>query len=290
VSETSVSSARDIATGNSLRVPERTLLLLRDLVAVHTGLYYDDGRLHFLQDRLAPLAVERGFDSLLDYYYLLRYDAEGPDEWMRAVDALTVQETYFWREADQFAALVEHIVPAQAARGRDRLRIWSLPCATGEEPLSIAMALNEAGWFDRLRIELYAGDASEAALRRARNGRYGERAFRQLPAPMREKYFTAAGRGEWQVRSDLHGRVTAWSRVNAIRPDEWQIPACVDVVFCRNLFIYFESATVERVVRSFAGRMSRPSYLCVAAAESLLRLATPFELQTMGSAFVYVQS
>jgi chemotaxis protein methyltransferase CheR len=83
--------------------------------------------------------------------------------------------------------------------------------------------------------------------------------------------------------------VTAWSRVNAIRPDEWTIAGGVDVVFCRNLFIYFESATVERVVRSFSARMSRPSYLCVAAAESLLRLSTPFTLQTLGSAFVYVQ-
>jgi len=79
-------------------------------------MHYDDSRVGFLRDRLAPLAVERGFDSLLDYYYLLKYDAEAVDEWPRAVDALSVQETYFWREADQIRALVEVIVPRRKTR------------------------------------------------------------------------------------------------------------------------------------------------------------------------------
>jgi chemotaxis protein methyltransferase CheR len=109
---------------DSFRVPDRTQHLLRDLVAAETGMYYDDGRLHFMRDRLTPLAVARGFDSLLDYYYLLRYDDnEAPREWIRAVDALSVQETYFWREADQIEALVSHIVPSLVALGRSRIRI-----------------------------------------------------------------------------------------------------------------------------------------------------------------------
>jgi chemotaxis protein methyltransferase CheR len=277
------------ASAASLRIPERTLELIRDLVATHAGLHYDASRLHFLRDRLAPLAIERGFDSLLDYYYLLRYDADGPAEWIRAIDALSVQETYFWREADQLDALANHIMPALQARGRHQVRIWSLPCASGEEPLSIAMALDQAGWFERLDITLHAGDASEAALRRARAGRYGERAFRQLAPALRARYFTSTGPGEWAVRPDLHARIQSWDRVNAVRPEEWGVAATADVVFCRNLFIYFETATVERVVCSFAERMPSPGYLCIAAAESLLRLRTPFTLQTLGSAFVYVK-
>jgi chemotaxis protein methyltransferase CheR len=278
------------AGGALLRVPDRTLDLLRDLIEAHTGLHYDDSRLHFMRDRITPLAVERGFDSLLDYYYLLRYDPAAAEEWVRAIDALSVQETYFWRESDQIVALAEGIVPDLVALGRTRIRIWSMPCATGEEPLSIAMALNEKGWFERLPIDIYAADASEAALQRARAGEYGERAFRQLPAAMRDKYFTPAGRGRWTVRRELHARVQSWSRVNAVRPEEWGAAAVADVIFCRNLFIYFETATVERVVRAFAERMATPGYLCVAAAESLLRLSTPLTLRTVGSAFVYVKS
>lgn len=278
------------AAAGALRIPDHTLELLRDLVGAHTGLHYDHSRLHFLRDRLVPLAIERGFDSLLDYYYLLRYDAEAPVEWIRAVDALSVQETYFWREADQLVALVTDIVPELVALGRKRIRIWSMPCATGEEPLSIAMALNEAGWFERLDIEIHAGDASEAALQRARAGRYGERSFRQLAPELRDRYFTKSASNQWKVCKELHDKVRSWTRVNAIRPAEWGQPAAADVVFCRNLFIYFEATTVERVVRAFAERMPSPAYLCVAAAESLLRLSTPFTLQTRGTAFVYVKS
>jgi chemotaxis protein methyltransferase CheR len=94
-----------------LRIPERTLELLRDLVASHAGIHYDDARLEILRDRIVPLAIERGFDSLLDYYYLLKYDPAAGSEWPRVMDALSVQETYFWREADHFAALAGTIVP-----------------------------------------------------------------------------------------------------------------------------------------------------------------------------------
>jgi chemotaxis protein methyltransferase CheR len=274
----------------SLRVPDRTLHLLRDLIAAETGLNYDDARIHFMRDRLAPLAIERGFDSLLDYYYLLRYDEDAPREWIRAIDALSVQETYFWREADQIRALVTDIVPSLVALRRSRIRIWSMPCSTGEEPLTLAMALDQEGWFGRLDIELRASDASEAALARARAGRYGERAFRQLSPALRERYFTMTGRGEWTISPELHRRVRSWTRVNAVQPDTWGAPAHADVVFCRNMFIYFEAATVERVVQAFAERIGSPGYLCVAAAESLLRLSTPFDLKTCGGAFVYVKS
>jgi len=150
-----------------LRAPERTLELLRDLVHAHTGMYYDDSRLDFLSDRLAPLAIDRGFDSFLDYYYLLKYDPDAAGEWLRAIDALSVQETYFWREFDQIKALVETILPTLVERRRAPIRIASVPCASGEEPLSIAMALDDAGWFARAAIDIRAGDASPAALARA---------------------------------------------------------------------------------------------------------------------------
>ena len=270
-----------------VRVPERTLHLLRDLIHGKTGLFYEDDRLGLLLDRLSPLVLERGFDSMLDYYYLLKYDEGTADDWMRAVDALSVQETYFWRELDQVRALVDVIVPRLVAARRRPLRIWSIPCATGEEPLSLAMALNEAGWFGRAAIEIHASDASRAALQRAAAGLYGERAFRQLPQTLREKYFVREG-SQSRVAADLYARVTSWSRVNAVSRDEVAARGTWDVIFCRNLFIYFDSPTVQRVVGTFAERMPDGGYLCVGAAESLLRLHTPFELEDVGGAYVYV--
>ena len=271
-----------------VRVPERSAELLRDLVHGCTGMYYDHARLPFLVDRLSNRAVERGFDSLLDYYYLLRYDADAGQEWARAIDALAVQETYFWREQDQLQALTNTILPALSQKGRP-IRIWSMPCASGEEPLSIAMALIESGWYDRAAVEVRASDASEAALQRAAARLYGERAFRQLPAPMRARYFREESSGKWRVEDEVYTKVRAWTRVNAVRVDEVAAHARVDVIFCRNLFIYFDAATVERVVNQFGAEMSSPGFLCVGAAESLLRLSTPFTLQQLGDAFVYVK-
>ena len=273
-----------------VRVPDRTLSLLRDLIGVHTGMYYDEGRLPLLRDRLVPLALERGFDSLLDYYYLLKYDNQAAAEWALAIDALSVQESYFWREFDQVRTLVEIIVPRLVALGRRTIRIWSVPCAGGEEPLSLAMALEEAGWFGRVTIEIHASDASAAALERASGGRYSARAFRQLPIHLRDKYFDAEpGSNTWTVKPSLKARVTSWTRVNVVQPEQVALLAGADVIFCRNLFIYFAEATVRQVVERFAEHMPAPGFLCVGAAESLLRITPRFELQDIGGAYVYVK-
>ena len=290
MSAPSVSSTRPLADVRGVRVPQGTLGLLRDLVHDHAGMYYDDHRQDVLADRLTPLALARGFDSLLDYYYLLKYDAR-PEDWAHAIDALSVQETYFWREADQIQALTAAIVPQLAATQRRPIRIWSLPCATGEEPLSLAIALTEAGWFSRAEIEIYAADASQAALDRARAGRYRARAFRQLPEALRTRYFDSDPKtGEWTVARAVHDRIRSWLRLNAVQRTDVEALRGADVIFCRNLFIYFQEATVRRVVDTFADVMSSPGFLCVGAAESLLRITTRFDLHEVAGAYVYVRS
>jgi len=254
-------------------------------------MYYDDQRLDVLADRLIPLALARGFDSLLDYYYLLKYDTGADEEWSHAIDALSVQETYFWREADQLQALTDEVMPRLRALNRPPIRIWSLPCATGEEPLSLAMALTEAGWFARARIEIHAADASQSALDRARQGRYGARAFRQLPETLRARYFTHDGhRNDWTIAPLVRDRVTSWNRLNAMQRTDLEALRGADVIFCRNLFIYFQESSVRQVVDGFADLMSSPGYLCVGAAESLLRITTRFDLQHIAGAYVYVKS
>jgi chemotaxis protein methyltransferase CheR len=274
--------------GNALSVPKGADALLRDLVHERTGLYYDDDRRDQMLDRLASLVMERGFQSYLDYYYLLKYDADGAAEWPRVMDALSVPETYFWREADQFKALAEAMLPQIAARYREGIvRIWSVPCASGEEPLSIAMALEEAGWFSRMPIQIHGSDASEAALAKARAGRYRERAFRALPPELREKYFTPDG-DAWVVRPDLCRRVQ-WSRINLAEDAEVRPMASAPVIFCRNVFIYFSDRSLRATVRILAESMPKGGFLCVGAAESLLQVTNAFELEQVGTAFVYVR-
>ena len=274
----------------SLGLPKGTDALLRALIHERTGVFFDNGKADLLTDKLSPLVIERGFSSFLDYYYLLKYDETARDEWRNVMNALSVPETYFWRETDQVRALVETVVPQWfAARGQEPLKIWSAACATGEEPLTIAMALDEAGWFDRATIEIHASDASTTAIEKARRGVYRERAFRNLSPELRAKYFKREGAApSWRVREDLHGRVR-WSVVNLIDEGEVAAPAAAHVIFCRNVFIYFSESAIAKTVRSFARHMRPPGYLFVGTSESLLRLTTDFNLEEINNAFVYVR-
>jgi chemotaxis protein methyltransferase CheR len=190
---------------------------------------------------------------------------------------------------DQIRAVVNIVVPslAQAHPGMP-IRIWSVPCATGEEPLTIAMLLDEAGWFHRAPIEIHGSDASGAAISKAMAGRYRERSFRSLPADFRERYFKKDG-DVWAIDPVLHGRVASWSVVNLKCEGEVALRARAQIIFCRNVFIYFSESGVREVVSQFSRLMPSPGYLCVGASESLLKLKTSFELEEIGGAFVYVQ-
>src|ERR1043165_7247090 len=157
------------AGSETLRVPEGIPRLLRDLIHDRTGLFFEDSRLDILLEKLEPLARTLGFSSFLQYYYVLKDNQHG--EWDRAWEALSVQETYFWREMSQISALIDVIIPDWVRKSTLPFRIWSAACATGEEPYTIAMALSEAG-LGAAPIEITGSDASPAALKAARQGVY----------------------------------------------------------------------------------------------------------------------
>lgn len=273
----------------NLGVSESGLPLLRELIHQHTGLYYENGRYEMLSDRLAPLVLGRGFRSYLDFYYLLKFDAEAADAWRDVMDALSVQETYFWRESDQLRALTCHVLPEVVkAAPSEVVRIWSIPCATGEEPLTIAMALEEAGWFGRARIEIHASDGSRRAIDKAQAGLYRERSFRALPVHLREKYFEPRD-GAWSPKASLRSRIASWSVVNMMARADMQPRAASRIIFCRNAFIYFSPDSVRAVVRTFEESMPTPGYLFVGASESLSRVSDTFLLEDFDRAFVYVK-
>ena len=273
---------------DSLGLSASALPLLRDIIHERLGLFYDVSRFDTLGDRLAPLVVDRGFDSYLDYYYLLKYDQSSADDWQRVMDALSVPETYFWREIDQIQAMAQHVIPALLrAAPFTPLHIWSVPCASGEEPLTIAMVLEEARLFDQGPIEIHGSDASAAAIHRARAGRYRERAFRSLPVSLRERYFARSG-DEWQVAEALHARVT-WDRVNLLDPTAVARWGRSPIVLCRNVFIYFSSAALQRAIGHLERWMAVPAYLGLGASESLLKTSTAFQLEEIGGAFIYVK-
>jgi chemotaxis protein methyltransferase CheR len=273
---------------DSLGLSDSEFSLLRELIQERTGLSYADGASGTLADKLSGRVVECGFDSFLDYYYLLKYDRLADDEWRRVMDALSVPESYFWRGSDQVQALVEQIVPrhfASAAPGP--LTIWCAACANGEEPLTIAIALKEAGWLGRVPIEIHASDASPAAIERARAGIYRERSFRNIPLDLRERYFGKAS-GADCIDPDIQAHVH-WRTANLLAEDQVATLARSRVIFCRNVFIYFSDDAIRKTVDMFARHMPSPGYLFLGASESLLRVGSPFHLEEVGGAFVYVR-
>jgi len=273
---------------SELGLPRAGLALVRELLTERTGLHYPEDREDVLAERLAAIVIDRGFHSYLDLYYLLKYE-DDPRDWARVIDELSVPETYFWREVDQIRAVIDRLVPKMAARRPAQpLRIWSIPCASGEEPLTIAMLLEEAGWFDRIPIEVHASDASPAIVARAAQGRYRGRAFRALPPAMKEKYFVAED-GGWRPVDALRSRISSLSVVNLLEADRFGPLTTCPFVFCRNAFIYFSPAAIRRTVDIFAATMPTPGYLCVGASESLLNLTTAFTLQEVDGAFVYAK-
>jgi chemotaxis protein methyltransferase CheR len=267
-----------------LRVPEGVPRLLRDLIHERTGLFFEDTRMDLLIDKLEPAAQNRGFGSFLDYYYALKDNDSG--EWGRAWEALSVQETYFWREMSQIEALVKRIVPDWFRKNPLPFRIWSAACATGEEPYTIAMALAEAG-LDRHPIEITGSDASLEALEKAKRAVYREKSFRTLPPELRQKYFEPVS-GGWQLTMEIRRRVV-FSRANLFEQGDIAPLARVQAIFCRNVFIYFSRHAIRQTVAMMAAKMPPGGFLFVGASESLLRITTDFELREFADALAYIR-
>jgi chemotaxis protein methyltransferase CheR len=261
--------------------------LLRDLIDERTGIYFDENSMDILMQKLSPLMTERGIDSPIDYYYLLKYDSESAEEWTNLINTISVRETFFWREMAQIRSLVDVLVPQLAKSFTEPLKIWSAACASGEEPLTIAMSLDQAGWFNRIPIEIYASDASSAAITAARAGFYRERAFRNLPGDLKHRYFTQAG-DAWRVAPEIHKRIR-WRCGNVTNRSEVEDLARSRIIFCRNVFIYFSESAIRNTAKLFEEQMPSPGFLFLGAAESLLKFTTRFELREIGGAFVYIK-
>jgi chemotaxis protein methyltransferase CheR len=287
----SIEGRRAVGGGSSADVlgfSESAFVLLRDLIAQRTGVHFSNDKRDLLADKLADLLAARGMTSYLDFYYLLRYDADAPRHWRELVDRLAVPETYFWRQPDQVLAVARVLAPHHfARRPATPFRIWSAACCTGEEPLSIVIALAEAGLLERYSFEIVGSDASAAMLERARTGLYGERSFRALPPELRARYFRAES-GGWRIDPALHRRVR-WTIANIVDRDDVAPLAAVNVVFCRNVLIYFADETVAQVARTLADAMPDGAHLCLGASESLTRTSTAFELVEVGGAFMYTK-
>lgn len=254
--------------------------ILSALIEERLGLHFGSDYRDLLAEKLGPRAEERGLPSMLDYYYFLRYDPGAELELLAVADALTVNETYFLREATQLRVLLDEFV-APRVRAGERVRVWCAACSTGEEPLGLASLLEERGLLSS--VEIVASDLSARALSIARRGVYGARSLRALSTLP-----------SWLCREDERyvvaehlRQVIDWRRINLLDEEAVRTLGSFDAVICRNVLIYFRDETIASVVATLHRALKSDGLLLVGASESLLRLGTAFECEERGGAFFY---
>lgn len=261
---------------------------LRDLISERTGNHYSDEQLEWLWDKLQPRVVDLGLGSPLDYYYLLKYDPGAEAEWVQLHSAITVNETFFWREVEAVRAVAGTLAPEALRRGVDPVRIWHAGCASGEEAYSLAIALEEFAPRAAPHVEIVATDLDREVLERAEEATYRPRSLRMLPPDIQERWFRVTTDGRFRLDRRLRDRVR-FAEVNLV--DERAVRALgrFDVIFCRNVFIYFSPDAVRRTALLFHELLREPGHLFLGAAESLLRHRTPFMLDEVAGALTYVK-
>jgi len=255
-----------------------------ELIRNHCGLHFGPESRFLLEKRIARRMIELSLGSFAAYHYLLRSE-RGAEEMANAVDELTTNETYFFRELSPLRALVNEIVPEFQQQLSRPVSIWSAGCSSGEEPYTVLMLAREAGLQPGRDIHVYASDISRRILHKARRGVYRDASFRDTDDYYREKYFTEKD-GSWWIRDEVKRHVD-FIHLNLIDRGRMALLGTMDVILCRNVIIYFDVETKRNVIAAFHDKLQPGGYLLVGHSESLLNLSNDFELRHLTHDMVY---
>lgn len=261
--------------------------VLRDVVNGYCGIELSPEQRGSVERRLRDRLSILGFEAFAEYVRFLRSDPGARGELEEAVDALTTNETYFFREEYQLRAFRDEVVPilARQAANRRRLAIWSAGCSTGEEVYSIATILLEvpelAGW----DLRVYGSDISKRCLAHARAAVYGPSAFRATPPDVKRRWFVE--RPEGFVVADRVRQLCHFGHLNLLDAERASAVGRVDAVFCRNVLIYLDARARRRVIDLFHERLYPGGILLLGHSESLLNVSTAFELLHLRDDLVY---
>jgi len=262
------------------RLSEREFELFRHLVKKHIGVSFVHTKKVTLQRKLASRINSLGLESYSEYYRYLLQDKEGGWELRRLINTITVDQTAFFRHPKQFELLISVVLPHLATRNNTtkKLRIWSAGCATGQEAYSIAMVVNEM--FDHTwDIRILASDVDTDALKIAYRSIYPKECVQQVPMEYLNRYFTKGtgkNSGFFLVRKALRKKLL-FRRLNFV---DFGFPfkSPVDIIFCRNVMIYFDTEVKKRLIDNFFHILEQDGFLCLGASESLIGVDDRFAL------------
>ena len=275
---------------HDVELSEEEFRLLRDFIHERFGLFFTDNQRNSLRTRLTGRLAALDLMSFEDYYHYLRFGPQRAEELERMISHLTNNETYFFREQPQlnvFADSVLRTVKDRKQKTGDRtLRILSAGSSTGEEVHTLAMMIYDSGqFFWNWTVELFALDVDHVALEKARKGLYFHNSFRSVPQDVIDKHFTRQGTG-FQLKENIRKMVT-FRQGNIMEASSYEGWAPLDVIFCRNVLIYFSDATILKVVKLFYEVLAPGGFLFLGHAESLSRITDLFTPIRFQGAMVY---
>jgi len=272
---------------HGVRMSLERFRLIRDMINARYGIYFSDDNRFLVESRLSERLVHLGLESFDDYHRYLKYDVDGPTEIEDAIDLLTTNETYFFREEYQLRSFVRDILPELHRRlaSRKRLMIWSAGCSSGEEAYTIAMLILDSGLFRDWEVRIFGSDVSRRVLNRARRGIYGKSSFRTTSPKIIERYFVEVKEGK-RVNDDVK-TLCHFGHLNLLDEERIVFLGSVDVIFCRNVFIYFDKRSKLRAISLLHDRLNPKGYLLLGHTESLLNLSTAFEIVHLSEDLVY---
>lgn len=249
---------------------------VRALIHERAGIVLEEGKEYLVESRLSPLAQKEGYDSLSDYLGRLQRDVFSGSH-RKLVHAMTTNETLFFRDIRPFELLRTRILPEllEARAAERHINFWSAACSTGQEPYTIAMLLRE--YFPQLQgwnVRIIASDLSSDVLARAIQGCYSQlEVNRGLPAKFLVNYFTRQG-DHWQIRDDIR-RMIEFREMNLT--EAWSFLPKIDVIFLRNVLIYFNQETKRKILRKVAPLLPPTGCLFLGSAETTMNIADEFE-------------
>jgi chemotaxis protein methyltransferase CheR len=296
MNESAGARSKDPAAGQAGALSEDELARLSQWLSAEMGLHFSRERRVDLERAFQAASAELGFSSPRDCIEALLRRRPGRTQIEVLAAHLTVGETYFMRDAGVYEVLKTQIWPEivrQRAASDRQLRIWSAGCSSGEEPYSIAMFLRERmpelhGW----NVDILATDINARALQKASRGVYRQWSFRGTPEWVREKYFTAAGNDTWRIRPEIQ-RMVRFSYLNLaedVYPTLVSGTIAMDVIFCRNVLMYFLPAAADQVVAAFYRALVEGGSLVVSACEASVTQAHPFIPMTFPGALLFRKS
>lgn len=267
------------------------VLKLRDLVYQETGMFFPDEKRYYFESRFNKRVQALSLKSFSEYVLFLKGGKDRKDELNLLMNELTINETSFFRNKPQFAAL-EKIILAEIAKAKEgtalkRLKIWSAGCSSGEEVYTLAMIANELkstmlkGW----HIEIVGTDISKRVLAKAEAGIYREYAVKNMPDYYRNKYITQKG-DEYHVNPELK-KLIKFTHFNLNDDMAMMFMKGFDIIFCKNVLIYFDINSKKRVIQHFFNSLVKGGYLFVGFSESLFGISDRFKLVHYPGGMVY---